>query len=272
MSELFMRFPNFKTKALTLSYDDGTVFDREMVSILNRYAIKCTFNLNSNFLNGSGRISANEINDLYKGHEIAVHTYTHPHLENLDSANVAGEIIKDREFLETVSGRLVKGMAYPFGLADDSITEIVKACGIDYARTTNSTLGFSLPHDFLKWNPTCHHSYQQIDTLIDKFLAEDDWEHPWRITAKVFYLWGHSYEFENRFEILENICKKLSHKDTVWYATNGEIYKYVKEYSRLEFSANGKTIYNPTATDLYAFTNNKNILISAGKMIKIEGK
>ena len=56
-----------------------------------------------------------------------------------------------------------------------------------------------MPHGFLKWNPTCHHSSHQIDTLIDKVLAEDDWEHPWRITTKVFYLWGHSYEFDNRF-------------------------------------------------------------------------
>ena len=81
-------------------------------------------------------------------------------------------------------------MAYPFGLTDNSISEIVKTCGIDYARATNSTGNFSLPYGFLKWNLSCHHSSHQIDTLIDKFFAEDDWEHPWRITTKVILFMG----------------------------------------------------------------------------------
>lgn len=269
MSELFMRFPDFKTRAVTLSYDDGAIFDRDMVRILNRYGIKCTFNLISNSLLGdSGRISVNEINDLYKGHEIAVHTYTHPHLDNLDSANIAREIIKNRELLEETSGALVKGMAYPFGLTDERLTETVRLCGINYARTTNSTLNFSLPRDFLKWNPTCHHSYPQIDSLIDKFFEEDDWEHPWRITPKLFYLWGHSYEFENRFDMLESICEKLGRRDNVWYASNGEIYNYVRDYKRLEFSANGEIVYNPTLTDLFVYTDGRNVLIPSGAQIR----
>lgn len=267
-----MRFPDFKTKALTLSYDDGSVSDREMVSILNRYGIKCTFHLCSNYLDQENSVSADEIIDLYKGHEVAVHTHSHPHLENLDSAAAATEIIKDRIFFENLTGNLIKGMAYPFGLSDESISEIARVCGIEYARTTNDTHSFSLPRDFLKWHPTCHHAYPQLDNLIDKFLAKDDIEHSWRITAKVFNLWGHSREFINCFDELENICKKLSHKDTVWYATNGEIYNYVKQYKRLEFSVNSEIVYNPTATDLYAFVNNKNLLLPAGKTIRIEDK
>ena len=35
------RFPDFKAKALTLSYDDGRNFDRKMVEILDRYQIRC---------------------------------------------------------------------------------------------------------------------------------------------------------------------------------------------------------------------------------------
>ena len=42
-----MRFPEGKSKAITLSYDDGVFSDYKLVQILNRYGLKCTFNLNS---------------------------------------------------------------------------------------------------------------------------------------------------------------------------------------------------------------------------------
>ena len=43
----FLRFPEWKYKAVTLSYDDGTVYDRKLIDILDKYGLKCTFNLNS---------------------------------------------------------------------------------------------------------------------------------------------------------------------------------------------------------------------------------
>ena len=42
-----MLFPEGKIRAVTLSYDDGFTFDRQLVDLLNRYGLKGTFNLNS---------------------------------------------------------------------------------------------------------------------------------------------------------------------------------------------------------------------------------
>ena len=42
-----MRLKDGKTKVLTLSYDDGVVQDIRLSEILNRYGLKCTFNINS---------------------------------------------------------------------------------------------------------------------------------------------------------------------------------------------------------------------------------
>ncbi len=270
MKELFLRYPGFKTKVFTMSFDDGTLFDREMVRILDQYGIKCTFNLNSALLGTDNHVSLQELNDLYANHEIAVHTCTHPHLENLDNAGILQEVLKDREALERLFHKIVRGMAYPFGLTDDRVAECVRNCGIDYARTVNDTYNFTLPKDFLKWNPTCHQIDGHLDEIIERFLVPDDTEHPWRITAKVFYLWGHSYEFEDCFDRLENICKKLAGNDAVWYATNGEIFNYVKSYNRLEFSADGSFVYNPTDTDIYVSYQNKNLLIPAAKMCVLD--
>ena len=55
-NEMILRFPDFKTRAVTLSFDDGAIDDRKMVEILNSYGIKCTFNLNSERLGEKGML------------------------------------------------------------------------------------------------------------------------------------------------------------------------------------------------------------------------
>lgn len=45
---------NGKKKAVTFSFDDGVVQDRRAVALLNKYGLKGTFNLNSNYLGQGG--------------------------------------------------------------------------------------------------------------------------------------------------------------------------------------------------------------------------
>ena len=88
MKAMYLRFPDFKKKALTLSYDDGVRQDVRLMSILNKHGIKCTFNINTGTFDSQphlkdkmiGRMTAEEVLELYlnSGHEVAVHAYTHP--------------------------------------------------------------------------------------------------------------------------------------------------------------------------------------------------
>lgn len=266
--ELFMRFPAFKTRAVTLSFDDGHGEDRQLVKTLNRYGIKCTFNLTAGRIDGNPEmIPFNEFNELYNGHEIATHSYTHPHLNYLDMGGIAYQIMKDRERLEEETGKIIQGFAYPFGLRGEQepIIDCLKACGIRYGRTTNNTHSFALPTDYLRWNPTCHQADAELPALAERFFAPDDMEHPWRIQPLLFYIWGHSYEYRNAWDKLENICQIIGKKDHVWYATNGEIIDYISAFKALRRSVNGKIIHNPTDLDLYAIVNNKNIILKKGK-------
>ena len=41
----FLRYPGGLCKAVTLSYDDGAKADARLAETLNRYGLKCTFNL-----------------------------------------------------------------------------------------------------------------------------------------------------------------------------------------------------------------------------------
>lgn len=277
ISRFFMRFPGFRAKAFTLSYDDGVEQDIKLIEILNRYGLKCTFNLNSGKMAPEGTVyekgrihrplTASACKEVYNkdGHEVATHGYTHPWPTKLATSGVIFEIMKDRELLEDMYGRIVNGHAYPFGDYDDRVVECLRSCGITYARTTHSTERFDIPTDWLRLHPTCHHNHPRVFELIDNFNAARP------ASPKMFYLWGHSYEFEGdgNWERIEDIAKLVSGRDDVWYATNGEIYEYVEAYRSLVFSADMTKVYNPTALEVFFVINGEDRSIAPGESLSL---
>lgn len=276
MEYCFLRFPGFKSKALTLSYDDGAVFDKKLIEIMSRYGLKGTFNINSGLFaqqEGGRCLTQKEAIDLYieSKNEVAAHGVKHLLLTGLDSAQVLGEILLDRQNLERIFHKFVRGMAYAYGGYNDAVVEILRLCGIHYARTVEANETFTIPTDWLRWSPTCHHRNPKLMDLAQAFLQEQEGGY-WRKSPKLFYLWGHSYEFEDRNEwhIIENFAKFMGNREDVWYATNGEIYDYVQAYHRLQFSAEGTFVYNPSVLDVYICYAGKNYCIPTGKTVYLE--
>lgn len=262
---IYMRFPEGKQKALTFSYDDGVEQDIRLMQIFNRYGMKGTFNVNgSRFENDEytypegtihrpmGRKKALEVygGELGQNHEIAVHSYTHPFLDRMPRNVATYEISKDREVLESMFGRVVRGCAYPMGTFNDMTVDVLYNCGIAYARTTVSTGSFAIPHDWLRMPATCHHNDDRLFPLAEKFINEKpiNWTAPW-----LFYVWGHAYEFDinKNWERMEQFCEMLSGRQDVWYATNIEIYDYVQAYNSLQFSAQCDMVKNPSALTVW---------------------
>lgn len=235
MKSLYL--PSGKKKVLTLSYDDEVTQDRRFVEILNKYGIKCTFNLNSgtfgiaekctHYKNGVTvdhiKIEREEAKTLYIGHEIAAHTVHHLDLAKISDDEVRSEVKDDIKALSEIAGYEVKGMAYPYGTFNDHIDELLKECGVLYSRTVEDTRNFNVPKNFLQWHPTINFGETGFDELVDKFLENDD-------EPKLFYIWGHSYEFDayNSWDRFEEFCKKISGRDEILYATNIEVYNLCK--------------------------------------------
>lgn len=267
MSEFFMRFPGGRKKALTLSYDDGLQTDARLLSIMQANGLKGTFNINSGLYAPEGtvyekhiyhrRMSKREATELYggSGMEVAVHSLTHPFLEQLASGTCCYEIIADRKNLEDQFGTLVRGMAYPYGTYNNEVTACLQKCGILYARTTEASHSFAIPDHWLKLPATCHHNDPMLEPLTERFLQEEPEKAPW-----LFYLWGHSSEFErdNNWEVIENFAEKTGGREDIWYATNMEIFEYIASYGRLVYSADGSRVYNPSAVTLYYAVNDGN--------------
>ena len=222
-------------KAVTFSYDDGVTQDKRFVEMLDRYNLKGTFNINSGRLGlidtvehpyGEIRnvISEDEVKTVYKNHEVAVHTLTHPFLTELEDDEILYQIEKDQENLSRIVGYDVVGMAYPGGGERNNnqyVADFIKKnTNIKYARTITSTYNFDIQDDLYRFKPTISHN--QIDKmfeLAEEFIAlKTD-------TPKLFYIWGHSYEFDsfNSWERMEEFCRLISgHKD-IFYGTNREV-------------------------------------------------
>ena len=266
-----LAFPGFKRKAVTLSYDDGVVEDERLVEIMRRHGIKGTFNINSKNLGGAGgRCLPTEILKKVYGDdmEIAVHGYDHLPLAKVSPSLAMRDVVLDRETLEVTFDRMVRGMAYAYGSYSDEVVAMLKNAGIVYSRTTKSTYSFELPEEWLTLHPTCHHRDPKLFMLVEEFLKDDAGNY-WRNAPKLFYLWGHSYEFprDDNWDVIESFCKIIGERDDIWCATNMEIYEYVKAFESLVFSSDRKRIYNPTSTDVYLKGRCGNVLVKAGETV-----
>ncbi|MBQ6551297.1 MAG: polysaccharide deacetylase family protein [Lachnospiraceae bacterium] len=271
-------FPGGYTKAFTMSYDDGTVHDRRFVELLNRYRIKGTFNLNSGIFGlqrkGVGPntdldisvIQEEEVRTLYEGHEIAGHGSVHASPTDVGTPAFMFETIEDKEKLEEVTGKMVRGYAYPFGAFNEDVKKILKLAGYHYARVVDTTGKFDIPQDFLEWRGTAHHNDPKLMELAEEFCRNDFFG----FRKKLFYVWGHSYEFEGdgTWDKIEAFLKFMDeHREGIWFASNIEIVDYVNAYRSLEYSADGNMIYNPTAIPVTFARYRKNYTVQPGETL-----
>lgn len=220
---------NGHAKALTFSYDDGVVQDVRLVELFNRYGLKCTFNLNSGIMSyancweGRGvsvhRMNAAGLPELYRGHEIAVHTLTHPDLTQYDAGTIRNEVLLDKQNLERMFDCEVVGMAYPYGAYNEEVIEVLRECGIRYSRTVDASKTTALPQDLFRLRPSAHHDQDGLLALARAFVEE-------RAEApRLLYIWGHSYEFDmdSSWERMEELCRILAGHDDIFYGTNREV-------------------------------------------------
>lgn len=286
MRYMYLRFPGGRPKAVTLSYDDARKSDIRFSDMIGKYGIKCTFNINGmKFRGDSEHLTNDEIREyiLGRGHEIAVHGDLHRSTSELRPIENIREVLDNRIELENEFGMIIRGMAYPDSginyFANPAHTyEKVKntLCELDiaYARTIcRDNNDFALPRDWHCWIPTAHHNNGNIFNWIDEFLNIDMSENVY-IAARIpriFYLWGHSFEFDSydNWDRGEEICKKLSGHDEIWYATNIEIYDYVTAYNSLVHSADGNMIYNPTLMSVWVDIDKKLYEIKSGETLKL---
>ncbi len=276
----YIRFPDFKLKALTLSYDDGVRQDKRLISIMEKYGLKGTFNIDGGMFSEAydgvekGRMTKQEAVDLYASPnvEVALHGYRHFSLASVATNLAINDILSDRKALENTFNRVINGMAYANGSYNDEILDILSKLGIKWARIAGESEKFELPKNWLEWQGTCHHDNPRLMELAKSFVENQAHWYYWGNNLQIFYLWGHSYEFDNNdnWDRIESFAEYVGGREDIWYATNGEIFEYLQACERLEFSADGSFVKNPSSIDVYIDYLCTKRVVPAGKTVKVE--
>lgn len=228
-----------KMKAVTFSFDDGVTQDKRLIEIFDKYGLKCTFNLNSELLGRPGqlprldyrglpvshnKVKPEDVKELYRNHEVAVHTLGHPNLIKVeDDAEVIRQVEQDRLNLSKLVGYEVVGMAYPCGPEnnDDRVAELIKNnTGVKYARGFFSSHSFDIQDNLYRFKPTIHRGESIRHDVVKEFLETE------ATKPMLLYIWGHAYEFDvdDSWDEFEDFCKLISGHDDVFYGTNREIF------------------------------------------------
>ena len=267
MNKVYCCYPGGKHKALTMSYDDGKDCDRRLIEIFNRHGIRGTFHLNSGLWDADARrIKPEEIRELYKGHEVACHTVTHPTIARCPLPEVMQEVIDDRRALEKETGYPVRGLSYPNGSLSEDIVRMLPLCGIRYSRVVGSSDSFALPEDPYRWQATCHHNHRLLE-LGEQFNALFKQQYLY-----LMYVWGHSYEFDDKgnWDLMEQFCELVGGKEDVWYCTNIELIDCLDDFKRLQFAADNSVVYNPNARDCWIRVNDAPpVCIPGGQTVQL---
>jgi len=271
-----MLFPEGKSKALILSYDDGRAEDRQLVKMMNKYGLVGTFHLNSNKLGTDGYLTKAEIKPLFAGHEVSVHSANHPNLTSLSKNDIVYEVVEDRKELERLMGYPVRGMAYPFGNNNEFVIDVVEGLGIEYARTVEDSYDFTIPENFLKWHPTIHQ-------FAKAYFEQDKPDNDKRELA-IFYkvindfigskqialldVWGHSWEMSNnksKWNETERFFKLVANNAAIHYTTQIDLVDYILAFRSLKLSNEKNIVTNKSSLTVHFKKGTVSYTLSPGK-------
>ncbi len=184
-------------KIFLISFDDGTVWDARFVALLNKYNFKATFNLNSGLEDfvwyyedrfPVRRQKLSETVALYRGHEVASHSLTHPWLNTLSPPQLSREVGEDCAALKEIFGLKEIGFGVPFTACGEREIHILRKF-VRYIRLSEFSDSFALPED--PYHIPIHGLYNDPDIRekIARFAQND-------LPVSLFVLAGHSYELE----------------------------------------------------------------------------
>ena len=196
-----------------ISFDDGTIYDRRFVTLLNQYHLKGTFNLNSGleefvwYYEGRFPIRRQVLSETveqYRGHEIASHSLHHPWLNTLTPPQISREIGEDCEALKTLYGLEEIGFGVPFTACDEREIKLIRKF-VRYIRLSEFADSFVLPKD--PYHIPIHALYNN-DDIREKIrqFAECG------LDNALFVMAGHSYELEvlNHWEYMEDLLQFIN--------------------------------------------------------------
>lgn len=267
--EIRRLYPGGKPRAFNISYDDGILQDVRFVELLNRYGLKGTFNLNSGMMDppftwthGCGmdvtRLTSAAARELYRGHEVASHTLTHPYMHDLSEVEIMRQLGTDKQNLEALFGREISGFAVPFTYYSELIAQCARNCGFEYARISEESCSYQPSSDYYHWRGSIFHWADNLEGFVEGFFHTDT-------ELALCQIVGHSYDLDvwNMWDRMEAILQKVSADPNLWPATHIEIVRYLKAMEMVSITDDG--ICNNSNMALWFSINGQTVCLAPGE-------
>lgn len=135
---------------LVFTFSSGWATGVEAATILESHGMHGTFYVSSSLLRQgpyyTAYLSADDVTGLVaRGHDVESMTVTQPDLTAVDDARLASELADSQAALQSLTGRFVRHVAYPYGAVDD---RVASAAAAHYAS------GRALTQDVAAFQPT----------------------------------------------------------------------------------------------------------------------
>jgi len=215
-------------------WDDAILNDLRLIKIIKQYKAKATFAVDAGDLTDKrqtnawvvggtpfGKVSIDDVKNIYSEFEIASHGLTHKVLPGLSAAEMKREVVESKQLLESWLGRPIKGFVYPGCPYDDAAKEAVRAAGYLWARTCENNPEFCPVADPMAMRTTV------------AFNAPDFWQEFNQIKAKggVFIFWGHTFfRSEAEWSDIEAKIARLSQDPSVVWVNTSDLFDPLKGF------------------------------------------
>ncbi len=199
-------------KIFLISFDDGTIWDKRFVKLLNKYGMKGTFNLNSGLedfvwhYEDRFPIRRQVLSDTlaqYRGHEVASHSLHHHWLNTLTPPQLSREVGEDCEAIKRLFGLEEIGFGVPFTACGEREINIIRKF-VRYIRLSQFSDSYLPPED--PYHIPIHGLYNQPDIRqrIIRFAES-------LLPVSLFVMAGHSYELEalDQWEYMEDLLQYI---------------------------------------------------------------
>jgi peptidoglycan/xylan/chitin deacetylase (PgdA/CDA1 family) len=166
---------------VSIGFDDGNGGQWQARAMLLSHGIHATFFLNSPLItNNPNYLTWEQIAQLYAdGNEIGGHTMYHSFLLQVDQAEATRQICYDRNNI-LAHGYPITNFAIPFGEYNATIKTLIKSCGYNSGRSTDSFEGLcppscaeAVPPSDLWATMTVGYGPDGLQTLQDKITAAE---------------------------------------------------------------------------------------------------
>lgn len=116
-------------KVIALSFDAswGAAHTEEILAILDEYDVKTTFFLVNLWIEDYPQL-VTEIDG--RGHEIGLHSATHPHFTSLSPQEITGEIQANAEAVTKITGKTPTVFRFPYGDYNTATVNTVHSLGL----------------------------------------------------------------------------------------------------------------------------------------------